>query len=937
MKKFILAMIAAFMALSLYGCVDEKSDSVRYYYPDNMTRILREQKLEGDGQIQTLSMGLAHNEYEGMQFIINSDADLTDVKVTVGELKNEDGQTVPAEDISVYRQHYIFYGKIAAAAATRLGVEPSYEGWYPNALIPMFDGSDGGFKNDEFDVEAGMNQGYWITVRADADLPAGTYTGDITVSYGDKKDIVPMQVEVWDFEIPEKSTLETFYGYWPDVTYEWYDHFYPDLDIDMGEIQKTYMDFLRTFRIDVGPDSFEYETDEEYIAGLKAQIEAGITKHYGLPFKYEKEDTVEKLVERNKDYYQKFEDAGILKYGYIYTVDEPHTEEQFEQVNKTAAAVRAMGFPTLRLLVTHGYKEGVLEDVSYWCPTAPYMSKEFIATQRAKGNDSAWYGYLPVSLTKTNDLHYTFWMSRYYDVAHLSWCTNMFKKFATEGAESEGEYVFRDVWSDAVSFTDTVESGYYIFPGAEGDGVVGRNIPVGTIQLHAIRDGLEEYEYFTILQNRYSEWLEAWDADITLDEVMYTYYYPSFTGFGNQYASTDTSRTVAIRKHAAEDILNDEQAIVAVLPSVNDGYEYSREVTVYTPQEAEVIVDGHTLSPEKLDGCYKYTYVADASQTRVIEISVNGSIYHRYIVPEKDEEYGQLVKNIVYSDADEFGLDMEEKFDIGSYMWDVYMTDELTFEEDEAVRALKLASIENLQHSKIPVVLMVTDVDGTAFTEKDFKVYAPKASQISINGVEAQLSEEHESYDVYTARIDVGTTPYSISTITVVNGDQTEEQEFLIHQGTGALSTLVDFDESGDAISSIASNGIEEGYSVLSDGAMVSSFGPQSLISLMFDSSCLRTTDISGYTHIRLTVRNMTDVEAPGLSLTVYAEGFDAELGSTGTIPAGETAVIDLQLPEAAADKFAALKMLYLLSDADTLDESTYTYRIEDIYAVSKQ
>lgn len=68
------------MALSLYGCVDEKSDSVRYYYPDNMTRILREQKLEGDGQIQTLSMGLAHNEYEGMQFIINSDADLTNVK-----------------------------------------------------------------------------------------------------------------------------------------------------------------------------------------------------------------------------------------------------------------------------------------------------------------------------------------------------------------------------------------------------------------------------------------------------------------------------------------------------------------------------------------------------------------------------------------------------------------------------------------------------------------------------------------------------------------------------------------------------------------------------------------------------------------------------------------------------------------------------------------
>ena len=85
--------------------------------------------------------------------------------------------------------------------------------------------------------------------------------------------------------------------------------------------------------------------------------------------------------------------------------------------------------------------------------------------------------------------------------------------------------------------------------------MVGRNIPVGTILLESIRDGLEEYEYFTILEDRYTAWAEAWGADITKDDIMYTYYYPSFTGFGNKYASADTSRTANIRIYAAEDIL----------------------------------------------------------------------------------------------------------------------------------------------------------------------------------------------------------------------------------------------------------------------------------------------------------------------------------------------------------------------------------------------
>ena len=75
-----------------------------------------------------------------------------------------------------------------------------------------------------------------------------------------------------------------------------------------------------------------------------------------------------------------------------------------------------------------------------------------------------------------------------------------------------------------------------------------------------------------------------------------------------------------------------------MLRAVNKDYEYSRDVVVYTPEEAEVVIEGHEVSPEKVNDCFKYTYTADAAETRVIEVTVNGKVYHRYIVPEKDDE-----------------------------------------------------------------------------------------------------------------------------------------------------------------------------------------------------------------------------------------------------------------------------------------------------------
>ncbi len=116
------------------------------------------------GPQRSADIKAARNEYEPFRIIVHAGARaLTDVNVIASPLVGAAGE-IPAENITLFREHYIniFEPSYASTAAP---------GWYPDALIPFVDPVDGtelsGARFDAvpFDVEpdarCGCGRVYW--------------------------------------------------------------------------------------------------------------------------------------------------------------------------------------------------------------------------------------------------------------------------------------------------------------------------------------------------------------------------------------------------------------------------------------------------------------------------------------------------------------------------------------------------------------------------------------------------------------------------------------------------------------------------------------------------------------------------------------------------------------------------------------------------------
>ena len=164
----------------------------------NSEKLTQNQKPDNKSE-NGLTASLAKNESEGMQFVVRPSADITGAKITVSELRDSKGNRI--SNVEIYRQHYI---QVSSGPSGLLA-----PGLYPDALIPIYDGSDSGFDNSRSNIDANKNQGYWITVTTSKNQPAGDYYGTVKFSCDQSKDItIPIRVTVWDFALPDKSSAQ---------------------------------------------------------------------------------------------------------------------------------------------------------------------------------------------------------------------------------------------------------------------------------------------------------------------------------------------------------------------------------------------------------------------------------------------------------------------------------------------------------------------------------------------------------------------------------------------------------------------------------------------------------------------------------------------------------------------------------------------------------
>src|SRR5438309_1124290 len=174
--------------------------------------LVRVGKTDTPGAGSSISLSGARGETVDTQVVLQGPSSgLTNVNLSASALTGPGGATIPASNITLYREYYL---SVTGTASYGGGSNPPLgSGTYPEPLIPFNDpetgaplcGSAATLKACNASISAGQNQPYWIDIsvpRGATNSPPGTYAGSISITSAQGNATIPVTLTVWNFELP---------------------------------------------------------------------------------------------------------------------------------------------------------------------------------------------------------------------------------------------------------------------------------------------------------------------------------------------------------------------------------------------------------------------------------------------------------------------------------------------------------------------------------------------------------------------------------------------------------------------------------------------------------------------------------------------------------------------------------------------------------------
>jgi MYXO-CTERM domain-containing protein len=154
------------------------------------------------GATATAKIAAAKNEFESFQVVITGQA--KGVSMSLEALSDGAGHTISGRDVVLYREALINVAFPSGGDGAA--------GMWPDALVPDVDPIMGEKRNAfPFDVPANESRAVLVDIHAPQGIPAGKYTGTLHVTGGVSQD-VSVEFTVWDFDVPSTATLRTAFG-----------------------------------------------------------------------------------------------------------------------------------------------------------------------------------------------------------------------------------------------------------------------------------------------------------------------------------------------------------------------------------------------------------------------------------------------------------------------------------------------------------------------------------------------------------------------------------------------------------------------------------------------------------------------------------------------------------------------------------------------------
>lgn len=452
-------------------------------------------------------MRLAKNEIEGCQFLLSSSKAKKGLTAELSEFKNSSGKVLKSD---------VFYGYYFDNVNGQTIADP----------IPPLEGS--------FDLTANKSKLFLIKVYSDKSTAAGQYSATLTIKDSSGKEIKKASVYayVWDFTLADETSCKT------QIDIDWWNIYaaHKCYEGDDSLLYKNYYDYLLENRL--CGYTLPYDTKGEY---TDSRINDYLNNPRVVAFNpvgWQTELTQSK-VEKTYSYLSK--NKGWLSKAVFYVVDEPENKAALDKVIAAGELLKQY-FPNYKMTVPMhlnsaldsqskvDYFEYIKEYVNIWCPHTFFYNSyaeynanrsltyrcsalleknlgtfaERMAKEQSDGDEVWWYvTRYPQSpeitlTTETRAVNYRilFWQQKLYNVdGFLYYMANDWTNYSAEN--NYGWNSKHETQSGYPAF-DVYGNGVLVYCGA----FVGINSPVGSLRLECVRDGIEDFEYLTMLENK---------------------------------------------------------------------------------------------------------------------------------------------------------------------------------------------------------------------------------------------------------------------------------------------------------------------------------------------------------------------------------------------------------------------------------------------------
>lgn len=511
------------IALALATLAGQLQAECNVWTVTNTTRVLRD---AAPGDQSSAKLAAAKNEWESFQILLRSDAAVSEISIEAGDLTGPGGATIPASQARLYRQH-----QFELTVPTVRNDNPK-RGWYPDALIPFRHPESGKLPAGArlvavpFDLPADQTHGFWVDVFAPPDARPGDYQGSYRVTAAGKVlATVPINLTVWDFELPRVSTMATALGSPAERLRGYYAKRAKagkeQEPADYSVVDAQCAELLSRHRINASPPpgsltplaqpDGSFVVPAEQIDALRTFIDRYHVNALHLPHPRAVVKDPQTEGPKLRAWLAAWDQAAAELdrpnvVFYFYLKDEPNDEEAYKYVQLWGRAIRQANSVAKVMVVEQTWTQD--EDwgdlygaVDIWCPLFPLFKAESAARRQALG-ETIWTYTALCQRDKTPWWHTDFPLLHYRVPAWIAW------RYRIRGILYWGGMVYwndvEDPWTDPGTLDRRDRNPKYMYNG-EGSllypgRAVGYDGVAPSIRLKALRDSIEDYEYLAILE-----------------------------------------------------------------------------------------------------------------------------------------------------------------------------------------------------------------------------------------------------------------------------------------------------------------------------------------------------------------------------------------------------------------------------------------------------